>query len=82
VSCVVKKYVEINEKLPTLILPNSLSIAVCLEDVEIGAEIGLISLTVGYERISNVKTAQWPVGTVTFKPYIYITNTLEFLLIA
>jgi hypothetical protein len=77
----VKKYVEINEKLPPLILPNSLSVVVCLEDVEIGAEIGLISLTVGYDRISNVKTVQWPVGIVTFKPYIYISNTLEFILL-
>lgn len=68
-SCVVKKkYVEINEEHGPLILPNSLSAAVCHEDVENGAEIGLISLAVVHNRISNVKTVQLPVGISTFKP--------------
>jgi len=41
----------------------------CHEDVENGAEIGLIPLAVGYNRISKVKTVQLPVGISTFKPY-------------
>lgn len=67
--CSKKKYVEINEKRGPLILPNSLSVALCHEDVENGAEIRLISLAAGYNRISNVKTVQLPVGISTFKPY-------------
>lgn len=69
-SCVVKKkYVEINEKRGTLILPNSLSVAVCHGDVENGAEIVLIPLAVGYNKISDVKTVQLPVDVSTFKHY-------------
>jgi len=45
--CSKKKYVEINEKRGPLILPNSLSVAMCHEDVENGAEVELISLAVG-----------------------------------
>jgi len=64
-----KKCVEVNEKRGPLILPNSLSVVMCHEDVENGAEIGLICLAVGYNRISNVKTVQLPVGINTCKLY-------------
>ena len=69
-SCVVKKiYVEINEKRGTLILPNSLPVAVCHGDVENGAETVLIHLAFGYNRISNAKTVQLPVAISTFITY-------------